>query len=173
MQTFLPVALAMFLATGQASAEPQAQPKPLPAAEPVGAAAAPIYRSALPHQLHAWIVLIRLRYDLYARWKATGVWPDDATANNALDGHSAYWREQLKQGRAVMAGGMNGDYWDNAAVIVFEAPTLKEAEAIVAADPAVRAYVFQAQVRPFDVLFLTNKYGAIDPSPPFQAAPSP
>ena len=87
----------------------------------------------------------------------------------ALDGHGAYWREQLKQGRAVLAGGMGGDYWDNAAVIIFEAPTLQEAEAIVAADPAVRAFVFQAQVRPFDMLYLTNKYGAVDPG----AAPKP
>jgi hypothetical protein len=29
----------------------------------------------------------------------------------------------------------------------------------VKADPAVKSYVFQAQVRPFDVSFITDKYG--------------
>ncbi len=164
MRPFLLICLALFLAeAGQTTAAPQSAATPAPVT----------YRSALPGQLHAFIMLIRLRYDLYARWKATGVWPDDPEANKALDGHSAYWREQLRQGRAVMAGGMSGDYWDNAAIIVFEASSLKEAEAIVAADPAVRAYVFQAQVRPFDVNFLTNKYGSGEPAakPDAPAAP--
>jgi uncharacterized protein YciI len=137
-------------------------------AAPVQAAEAPpgkdatatAYRSELHKALPAWIMLIRLRYDLYGRWKATGKWPDDPDANKALGGHSAYWADQLKQGHAVMAGGMDGDYWDNVAVIIFEAASREEAEAIVAADPAVRAYVFQAQVRPFNINFLTNKFSA-------------
>jgi uncharacterized protein YciI len=163
MRIFLPIFLAVLMAAGQAVAQPQ----------PAGGPAPSTYKSALPKQLHAWIMLIRLRYDLYARWKATGVWPNDPEANKALESHSAYWRDQLKQGHAVVAGGMGGDYWDNYAMIVFEAPTLKDAEAIVAADPAVRAFVFQAQVRPFDLLFLTNKYGAVDSdAPPDAHAPS-
>jgi uncharacterized protein YciI len=135
---------------------------PVQAAEapPEKDAAAPAYRSELHKALPAWIMLIRLRYDLYARWKATGKWPDDPDANQALDAHSAYWADQLKDGRAVLAGGMDGDYWDNAAMIIFEAASREEAEAIVAADPAVRAYVFQAQVRPFNINFLTNKFSA-------------
>ena len=56
----------------------------------------------------------------------------------------------MKQGRAILAGGMDGDYWDNAALIIFEAKSKDDAESIVANDPAVKAYVFQAQVRPFD-----------------------
>jgi uncharacterized protein YciI len=113
-------------------------------------------------------MLIRLRWDLYARWKDTGKWPDDAAANKALSERGRYWQEQLRQGRAILAGGMSGDYWDNAALIIFEAPSQVEADAIVAADPAVKAYVFQAQVRPFDVHFVTNKF-AVAPdkeSPP-------
>lgn len=143
-------ALALAISAPGQAAEPQ----------PAKAALAPAYRSALPKAMPAWIMLIRLRYDLYGRWKATGKWPDDPEANKALDAHSAYWADQLKQGRAILAGGMNGDYWDNVAVIIFEAPTQEEAEAIVAADPAVRAFVFQAQVRPFNLNFLTNKFGA-------------
>lgn len=108
--------------------------------------------------IHAYIVLLRLRSDLYLRWKATGKWPDDAAANAALAAHSRYWDEQLRNGRAIFAGGMNGDYWDNAALIVIEASSQSDAEAIVKNDPAVMAYVFQAQVRPFDVLFVTNKF---------------
>jgi hypothetical protein len=65
-------------------------------------APAPAYRSELPKQLPAWIMLMRLRYDLYGRWKATGKWPDDPDANKALDAHSAYWDDQLKRGRAVL-----------------------------------------------------------------------
>ena len=57
-----------------------------------------------------------------------------------------------------MAGGMKGDYWDNVAMIVFEAGSEEEARRIAREDPAVKSYVFQAQVRPFDVSFLTNKF---------------
>ena len=103
-------------------------------------------------------MLLRLRYDIYAKWKETGVWPDDPEANKALEGHSAYWTEQLKSGRAITAGAMNGDYWDNAAIIVFEAASPEEAETVMKNDPAVKAHVFQAQVRPFDVLWVTNKF---------------
>jgi uncharacterized protein YciI len=61
-----------------------------------------------------------------------------------LDAHNRYRDEQLRKGRAIFAGGMNGDYWDSVALIVFEASSQAEAEAIVAGDPAVKAYVFQA-----------------------------
>ena len=61
---------------------------------------------------------------------------------------------------ALLAGGMNGDYWDNVALIVFEADSEAEAQRIVKDDPAVKSYVFQAQVRPFDVSFISNKYSA-------------
>jgi uncharacterized protein YciI len=120
--------------------------------------AAPSYGKANKEEIHAYVMLIRLRTDLYGKWKATGKWPDDPAANQALEGHSHYWQEQLRQGRAILAGGMDGDYWDNVALIIFEAPSQAEAESIVANDPAVKAYVFQAQVRPFDVHFLTNKF---------------
>ena len=46
------------------------------------------------------------------------------------------------------------------ALIVFEAKSLEEAEQIVKSDPAAKAYVFQAQVRPFDVTFISDKYCA-------------
>ena len=111
-------------------------------------------------KVSAYVVLLRLRWDLLAKWKETGVWPDDAEANKAVEGHSNYWTQQLKQGNAIFAGAMNGDYWDNAAMIVFEAGSQEEAEAIVKKDPAVQAHVFQAQVRPFDMFWLTNKYAA-------------
>lgn len=112
-----------------------------------------------PSTIGAYVVLLRLRYDLFAKWKATGVWPNDPEANRALGGHAAYWKGQLESGKALLSGGMKGDYWDNVALIVFEAASLSEAEALVAADPAVKAYVFQAQVRPFDVSFISTKYG--------------
>lgn len=109
--------------------------------------------------IEAYVVLLRLRHDLFLKWKESGKWPDDKEANAALAGHGAYRAEQLKAGRALLAGGMKGDYWDNVALIVFEAGSEDEAQKIVKDDPAVRAYVFQAQVRPFDVSFLSDKYG--------------
>lgn len=119
---------------------------------------------ANPSPINAFVMLIRLRTDLYSRWKATGHWPDDAAANAALSAHSQYWAQQLRRGRALFAGGMDGDYWDNIALIVFEARSQSEAEAIAAGDPAVRSYVFQVQVRPFDVHFITNKFD-VSPQP--------
>lgn len=109
-------------------------------------------------KVSGYVVLLRLRWDIYAKWKETGVWPDDAEANKAIEGHSSYWSQQLKQGHAVFAGAMNGDYWDNAAMIVFEAASPQEADTMVKNDPAVKAHVFQAQVRPFDMFWVTNKY---------------
>ena len=117
------------------------------------------YKAANPSRISAYVVLLRLRYDLFGRWKDTGKWPDDKDANQALSGHGAYWDDQLKRGHVILTGGMNGDYWDNVAMIVFEAASEAEAKDIVANDPAVKAYVFQAQVRPFDVTAITNKFG--------------
>ena len=120
------------------------------------------YAKANKATLGAFIMQIRLRYDLYAKWKTTGKWPEDAEANKALSAHAAYWQAQLKAGRALLSGGMKGDYWDNMALIIFEAASQQEADALVAADPAVKAYVFQAQARPFDVHFISNKYSPAD-----------
>jgi uncharacterized protein YciI len=118
----------------------------------------PHYAAANKAPLHGFIVLLRLRYDLFGKWKDSGKWPDDAAANEALSGHVRYWNEQRAAGRAVFAGGMNGDYWDNVALIILDAATEAEAKALVAADPAVKAYVFQAQVRPFDTSWVSTKY---------------
>lgn len=150
------ILLALLLSLVPTPAAPPPAPPPTPAAP--GS-----YGRANASTLHAYVVLLRLRYDLYARWKATGKFPDDAEANAALKGHSEYWDAQLKRGRALVAGAMGGDYWDNAALIVFEAGSQAEADAVVADDPAVKAFAFQAQVRPFDVFFLSNKYSVRAP----------
>jgi hypothetical protein len=106
----------------------------------------PAVKVETPKAEATWVVLLRLRYDLYAQWKAEGKWPDDKAANTALDGHGKYWRQKLVEGVAILAGGMDGDYWDNNAQIIFRAVDK-------AADPAVKAYVFQAQVRPYNIIF--------------------
>jgi uncharacterized protein YciI len=116
------------------------------------------FGKANKQKVEAYVVLLRLRHDLFLKWKETGKWPDDKEANAALTGHGEYWQKQLKEGKAVLAGGMKGDYWDNVALIIFEANSEAAANEIVKNDPAVKAYVFQAQVRPFDVHFITNKY---------------
>ena len=117
-----------------------------------------VYKKANPNKIEGYIVLLRLRYDLYGKWKDSGKWPDDPLANDALKGHGKYWAEQLKKGKVLMTGGMKGDYWDNAAIIVLEVGSEDEAKSLVANDPAVKAYVFQAQVRPFDVSAISDKY---------------
>src|SRR5262245_65324132 len=109
-------------------------------------------------KIECYVVLLRLRHDLFLKWKETGKWPEDREANRALAAHAQYWEKQLGDGRALLTGGMKGDYWDNVALIIFEAESASQAQQIVKDDPAVRAYVFQAQVRPFDVHFLTNKF---------------
>ena len=129
-------------------------------AQPKGAEPPARFAKANKKTIDAYVVLLRLRHDLFLKWKETGKWPDDKEANAALTAHSEYWAKQLKDGRAVLAGGMKGDFWDNVALIVFEAESEADAQRIAKADPAVKAYVFQAQVRPFDVHFITNKYGA-------------
>jgi uncharacterized protein YciI len=118
------------------------------------------FEKANKQTISCYVMLIRLRHDLYLTWKETGKWPDDKEANAALSGHGKYWQDRLKEGTALMAGGMKGDYWDNAALIIFEAPSEQEANEIAKDDPAVKAKVFQAQVRPFDVHFISNKYHA-------------
>jgi uncharacterized protein YciI len=130
----------------------------LAAAQPASNSSPREFAKANKQRLQAYVVLLRLRHDLYLKWKDTGKWPDDKPANAALAEHGKYWSKQLKAGRALLAGGMRGDFWDNAALIVFEAGSPAEADQIAKDDPAVRAYVFQAQVRPFDVIFLSNKY---------------
>lgn len=117
------------------------------------------FSRANPHKISAFVVLLRLRTDVYLKWKATGQWPSDPMLDQALDGHTRYWEQQLKVGHALLAGAMGGDYWDNVALVVFEAASLEQAQQIADADPAVKAYAFQAQVRPFDVFWITNKYG--------------
>lgn len=121
-------------------------------APPAPAAAPPVVAPKLDP---AFIVLLRVRHDLWLKFKATGKWPhDDPAANAALSEHVRYWTAERDAGRALLAGGMGGDYWDNSAIIILRAPTLAVAEARVAADPAVKAYVFQAQVRPFDLSWM-------------------
>ena len=139
----------------------EAGPDPAPAAVAAGAATKPAeFAKVNKGTIASYVMLIRLRGDLYGRWKATGKWPEDVDANKALSAHAVYWQDQLKAGRALVAGGMKGEYWDNMALIIFEAASQQEADAIVATDPAVKAFVFQAQARPFDVHFISNKYSA-------------
>jgi len=116
------------------------------------------YKKANPSKIEGYIVLLRLRYDLYGKWKDSGKWPEDQLANDALKGHGEYWAEQLKKGKVLMTGGMKGDYWDNVAIILLEVESEDEAKRLVANDPAVKAYVFQAQVRPFDVNAISDKH---------------
>jgi hypothetical protein len=78
--------------------------------------------------------------------------------DKALDGYAEYWAKQLKDGRAILAGAMGGDYWDNAALVIFEAATLEEVETMARNDLAMKAHAFQAQVRPFDVFWESNKF---------------
>jgi uncharacterized protein YciI len=124
------------------------------------AAAGSAAAAVRPASESAYVVLLRLRWDLYARWRETGQWPNDTAANAALDAHGRYWDEQRRAGRAILAGGMKGEYWDNAALIIFRAASPEEADSIVRQDPAVRAHVFQSQVRGFDVSWI----GAPSPS---------
>jgi hypothetical protein len=45
-----------------------------------------------------------------------------------------------KRRGAILAGGMNGDYWDNVAMIIFEASSQDEAKTLAKYDCAAKAY---------------------------------
>ena len=57
------------------------------------------FAKANERRLKAFVVLLRLRHDLFLKWKETGKWPDDKEANAALAAHGEYWSNQLKDGR--------------------------------------------------------------------------
>ena len=105
------------------------------AQQPPGDNSKRVYSKANKKTIEAYIVLLRLRQDLFLKWKDTEKWPDDKEANTALTGHTKYWAEQLKSGNAILAGGMKGDYWDNAAMIIFEADSEAEAQRIAKGRP--------------------------------------
>ena len=129
---------------------------------PAGPAGAAANASAFEGPREAYVMLIRLRQDLWLRYRQSGKWPDDPAADAALNGHVKYWRDKLAEGPALFAGGMEGDFWDNASSSVFEAASREEAQAMVDADPAVRAFVFQAQVRPFTIHWMTDRFEGTD-----------
>jgi hypothetical protein len=60
-------------------------------------------------KISAYVTLLRRRWDLFAKWKETGKWPDDPGANKALEAHAEYWSKQRKAGRAILASGIHGD----------------------------------------------------------------
>lgn len=121
-------------------------------ATPAPKAAAP-FAKANPGPVSAYVALIRLRSN-------AGKLPDDAATTRALVAHTTYWQEQMKFGRALVAGGLTGDERGTQELIVFEAGSPQQAEAVAANDPAVKAKLFQVQVLPYDLSFISNKYGA-------------
>jgi hypothetical protein len=104
-----------------------------------------------------FIVLLKLRHDLWARYAETGVWPNDTAANALLRQHVSYWGRQFQEGKVTLTGGMGGDYWDNVAEIILRVGGREEAERIVNGDPAIRGHVFKAQIRPFTVHMLLRE----------------
>jgi hypothetical protein len=120
----------------------------------------PLVYSRLPRVTavgERFIVLLKLRHDLWARYAETGVWPNDTAANALLRGHVSYWATQFKDGKVTLTGGMGGEYWDNVAEIILRVADREEAERIVNGDPAIRGHVFKAQIRPFTVHMLLRE----------------
>ena len=101
-----------------------------------------------------YVMLIRVRWDLLAHFKETGRWEPDSASASALAGHSEYWDDEPLASNAILGGGMRGEQWDNVALIIFRASSTEQAQRIVRDDPAVKAHVFQAEVRPFDIHLL-------------------
>ena len=115
----------LILLMGGAARSPAQAPAPAPPAQ-----IKTCIDRANKAKISAYVMLLRLRWDLFAKWKETGVWSADAETDKVLDAHAEYWARQLKEGRAILAGGMNGDYWDNVAMIIFEATSQEEAETL-------------------------------------------
>lgn len=80
-----------------------------------------------------------------------------------MEGHVAYIKSLLSQGRLVLAGPSfePTQYPENAlaleqmppGIVIFEAESDEEARRIMEGDPAVKAGVFKAQVNPFTLSF--------------------
>jgi uncharacterized protein YndB with AHSA1/START domain/uncharacterized protein YciI len=75
-------------------------------------------------------------------------WPQspDAALMSVLDGHKAYVSELFADGRALLGGPAPDAAYG---ILVLAVPERAEVDRIVAADPAVAAGVFVADVRPF------------------------
>src|SRR5262245_21848107 len=100
------ILLCVSLLAGAASAWALAQP-----ASSAPTAPGEQFGRANKGKIEAYVMLLRLGHDLFRRWKDTGKWPDDKEANQARTAHGQYWDKQLKEGRAILAGGMKGDHW--------------------------------------------------------------
>ena len=62
-----------------------------------------------------------------------------------LTEHYRYWQDLQKQGRIASAGPLG----DDAALIILRAKNQSEADAIILADPAVKAHLFRGVARPY------------------------
>ena len=62
-----------------------------------------------------------------------------------LDQHRSYWKGLLGQGRIAAAGPLG----DGAGLALIRARNQKEADALIAADPAVKARILRAVARPY------------------------
>jgi hypothetical protein len=100
-----------------------------------------------------YVLLLRLRYDLFLKMTDTAQSQIAAGDSAAFDGHSTYWHHLRDVGKAPVAAAMGGKYWDNVAFIIFQAPSLAEAERTMHGDPAIKAHVFEGQVRPITVFW--------------------
>ena len=69
--------------------------------------------------------------------------------------HFAYLTRALEDGRLVLAGRTQDE--PPMGLGVFEAPSDEAARAFIAEDPAVRAGVFGAEVRPYRVALLRGR----------------
>ncbi len=81
--------------------------------------------------------------------KAPGWTPGETPEHKALqEAHLANIRALWQAGKLVIAGPM-GDDGDLRGIFVFDVPTLDEAKALVASDPAVKAGRLVAEIHPW------------------------
>ena len=83
-----------------------------------------------------------------------GATPDES---RIVEEHFAYLEGLADRGVVLLAGRTLNDDPTSFGVVVFDAETQAEAEEIVAADPAVRAGVFRADLFPFRIALVADR----------------
>jgi uncharacterized protein len=86
---------------------------------------------------------------LEEKYHAEAAWTDEAKA--AVRKHFERLKEAAKAGQVILAGRTTEPNETTMGLIIFEAATLAEAQAFMAADPAVVAGVMKAETRPYQI----------------------
>jgi uncharacterized protein YciI len=71
--------------------------------------------------------------------------------------HFAYLKDLARRGTVLLAGRTQNEDETTFGIVLFEADTMDQAEAIMHQDPAVRSGVFQAELFPYEIALVSPR----------------